>query len=164
MVFLGAFLTATAALLLAGTPAFRPAGPLLAWVAVGGASWWYIRTTFSQVKSVAEPVGYGMAFGALLGVCAQVAAFGLRTALAGIAFRSMHDVWGIVALAAGVGIAAVVGGLGGLVGALQAPKAARASQVSLVSAAVAAAVALLAGTGIVVYVLTLARAMSDLPS
>jgi hypothetical protein len=164
MAFLGAFLAATAALLVAGLLPLPLAGVLLGWLILAGAGWWYVRATSGRLKTLPQPAGCAMGMGALLGVCIRVAVLGLRYGYdALVRHQWPHDAWALAAIEIAVVSAAVLGAIGGLIAALQVPNVARASRASLVIAGVVGFVALVVGAGAVLWVFVLAKAMSDSP-
>ena len=170
MAFLAAFLAATAALLVTGVIPMRFAGTVIAWIVVATAAWWYVRASAGHLRTLPQPAGYAMAMGALLGVSVQIAAFVLRFSYnLAVAHRALPPGgWGLagfaIAAITGAVLAAAFGTLGGLIAAWQIPKALQTSHASLIVAGIAAGVALLLGGGAVLYVVALARAMSDVPN
>jgi hypothetical protein len=171
--FLRVFFVATAACVIVGILPLHFIGALLCWAIVVGSAWRYVLATGSQVRAMLDPLGHSIAMGTLMGSSVNLASvivriiYNLAVLHVGPRHYSYTDVGVLAALGATFVWGTLLGASGGLIGGFQLPKssvgepAKSGGNMRFIWIAMATVVLLCAA--IILYVISLANAMSDLP-
>lgn len=171
--FVRVFFVATAACVIVGILPLHFISALLCWAIVVGSAWRYVLATGSQVRVMLDPLGYSIAMGTLMGGSVNLASvivriiYNLAVPPLGLRHYSYTDVGAFAALGATFVWGMLLGASGGLIGDFQLPKLSvgepvkSGGTISFIWIAIATVVLLCAA--IILYVISLASGMSDLP-
>ncbi len=173
--FLGVFFVATTACVIVGILPLHFISALLCWALVVGSAWRYVLAIGSQVRAMLDRLGYSIAMGTLMGGSVNLASVIVRIIYnlvaphlgSSLGHYSYTDVGALAALGATFVWGMLLGASGGLIGGFQLQKSSVGEPVKsggdtrFIWLAIAAVVLLCAA--IVLYVISLANGMSDLP-